>query len=364
MAPAAHKNISANLDLLRAVAVMSVFVSHFFRAHDDLSFSSLGRFGVILFFIHTSFVLMSSLQRQDKTAPSNWALAIAFWIRRVFRIYPLAILCVVSMVVFRIPANPDGAYSWIGLKGFLANIALIQNLTYSADIQGPLWSLPVEVQMYVLLPFAYFAIRGDKHYRSLALWLLSVLLAFLALYVALTLGLLPTGPWVPQRLNIFLYAPCFTSGIVAFDLIRSKTWTWRLPAWTWPVGILAAIALFGPHDNISLPAKLFRAWGLSLMLGILYANVEESRPNWTHNIFHWVAEHSYGIYLSHSVVLWIVFYQMAHFSVWAKVPALIVGAIGIPALLYVSIEKPLILVGSRLANRLLPQAKQPATTAI
>jgi peptidoglycan/LPS O-acetylase OafA/YrhL len=341
MAVPPHKQLSVNLDLLRAVAVMAVFFSHLASAAiHDRSFGSLGRFGVIIFFIHTSFVLMASLERLEITAKSDRLLTLAFWIRRFFRIYPLAVLCVILVAVFRIPASPGQTYLWIGLKGFLSNLALIQNMTYCEDIQGVLWSLPLEVQMYVILPFAYFAIRGERRFRSLALWVLSVLLAL-------------TVPRISARLDVFLYAPCFTSGIVAFDLIRSKGWRLRLPAWVWPVGVFAVIALFGPHDNIDFGHKMYRAWGLSLLLGALYANVEEGRSNRIHQIFHWVAEHSYGIYLSHSVVLWIVFYRMVQFPLWAQITALIAGAIGIPALLYVSIEKPLILAGGHVARRLL-----------
>lgn len=335
-----HKEISSNLDLLRAVAVMSVFSAHFIEVFHNRSFGSLGRFGVIIFFVHTSFVLMASLQRLDTTAESATSLTLAFWIRRFFRIYPLAVLFVVLMPIFRIPASPGLTYAWIGLRDFFSNLALTQNLTYSKIILGPLWSLPLEVQMYVMLPFAYFAIRGNRRYRSLALWVLSVLLAL-------------TLPRISWRLNVFLYAPCFTSGILAFDLIRSKRWTWQLPAWVWPVGIFALIAMFGPHDNVSLGDKMHRAWALSLLLGVLYANVKEGPCNWMYHVFHWIAEHSYGIYLSHWVVLWIVFYQMARFPLWVRIIALIAGAIGIPAFLYVSIEKPLILVGGHVARRLL-----------
>ena len=334
-----HKEISANLDLLRAVAVLSVFFAHLPEVFHNRSFLSLGRFGVILFFIHTSFVLMASLQRLERTGESNTALTLAFWIRRFFRIYPLAVLFVVLMPLFRIPTSPGLIYQWIGWRSFFSNLALTQNLTYSPVILGPLWSLPLEVQMYVMLPFAYFAIRGNRRYRSLALWFLSVLLAL-------------TVPRITARLNVFLYAPIFTSGIVAFDLIRSKRWEWKLPAWLWPIGIFVAIAMFGPHDNVGLYNKLYRAWALSLSLGVLYANVAESRSNWIYQGAHWIAEHSYGIYLCHAVVLWIVFYRLARFPLWAQIAVLIAAMIGIPAFLYVSIEKPLILVGGHIARRL------------
>jgi peptidoglycan/LPS O-acetylase OafA/YrhL len=340
MPPPPQKIISVNLDLLRALAVMAVFFAHLSGALHNRSFGSLGRFGVILFFVHTSFVLMASLERLDRPEESARSLALAFWIRRFFRIYPLAVLFVVLVPIFRIPSDPGLIYGWIGVKAFLSNLALTQNLTYSNDILSPLWSLPLEVQMYLLLPFTYFAIRGNRRYRSLALWALSVVLAL-------------TVPRISERLDVFLYAPCFASGIVAYDLIRSQRWSWKLPAWVWPIGILATIALFGPHDNVSLPNKMVRAWVLSLLLAVLYANVREGRINWIHHVFHWIAEHSYGIYLSHIVVLWIVIYRMAQFPRWEQSAALIAGALGIPALLYVAIEKPLILAGSHVARRVL-----------
>jgi peptidoglycan/LPS O-acetylase OafA/YrhL len=341
-----RKEMSANLDLLRAIAVMSVYFGHLAAIFHYRSFGSLGRFGVIIFFVHTSFVLMASLQRLETTAESDTSLAAAFWIRRFFRIYPLAVLFVILAPIFHIPSDPFQIYGWIGWKGFISNIALTQNLSYSEDILSPLWSLPLEVQMYVILPLAYFAVRGHRRYRSVALWVLSVLLAL-------------TIPRISWRLNMFLYAPCFTSGILAYDLIRSKTWTWKLPAWVWPVVIFAVIALFGPHDNISLGNKMYRAWGLSLLLGVFYANVKEGQDNWMYTVFHWIAEHSYGIYLSHIVIFWIVFNRLAMFPRWAQIAILIAASIGVPALLYVSIEKPLMLAGSHVARRLLRRSSKP-----
>jgi peptidoglycan/LPS O-acetylase OafA/YrhL len=344
MRPAPKTTLSANLDLLRAVAVLCVFSSHLASALGNDEFGSLGRFGVILFFVHTSLVLMASLERMQGPATDDLRLTLAFWSRRVFRIYPMAILFVLLVTVCRIPPEPGSRYVWIGLRAFLSNLALTQNLTHAPYTLSVLWSLPLEVQMYVLLPGLYFALRGGRH-RSLGLWVLSVAMAM-------------TIPRLSDQLNVFRYGPCFVAGVVAFDLARSRQWKWKLPAWMWLVGVGVAIALFGPHDNISMMAKIHRAWMLSLLLGVLYPNVEEAAKGAWLKVPHWIAEHSYGIYLSHSIVIWLALDVMAGTSLGMRVLMLVAGSIGIPAMLYVFFERPLMRTGGQIARRLMAR---PAT---
>jgi peptidoglycan/LPS O-acetylase OafA/YrhL len=298
--------------------------------------------GVIIFFVHTSFVLMGSLERLQRDAQSNWQLLTGFWCRRFFRIYPLAILFVVLIALFRIPADPGAVYEWVGWRAFFSNLALTQNMTYDYNILGVLWTLPLEVQMYVMLPGLYSAVRGRRRYVSLGLWVLSVVLALVM-------------PAISERLDVFRYGPCFTSGIVAYDLIRNKSWRWALPAWVWPIGIAAAILLFGPHDNLHLGLKIQRAWAVSLLLGVLYANVREGSYGVLGPVLHWIAEHSYGIYLSHAIVMGFAFFTLSGAPMWVRILVLVAGSIGVPALLYVAIEKPLILVGGHVARRMMRQ---------
>jgi peptidoglycan/LPS O-acetylase OafA/YrhL len=339
--PAAPKAVfSPNLDVLRAVAVLCVFISHLVGALGNKSWGSLGRFGVILFFVHTSFVLMGSLERLELGAVDDWHLVTGFWVRRLFRIYPLAILVILLIALFRIPPNTGQPYVWIGLKAFFSNLALMQNLTYSSDILSVLWSLPLEVQMYCLLPALYFAVRGKRRYMSIPLWIVSVALAHIV-------------PEISERLSVFRYGPCFTSGIVAYDLIRSKSWRWTLPTWVWPLGIAVAILLFAPHDNLNLGIKIQRAWGISLLVGVLYANVREGSDGVLQRVLHWIAEHSYGIYLSHIIVIGFAIDTMAGTPWWTRSLVLIVGSVSIPALLNFSVEKPLILAGGHVARRMM-----------
>lgn len=328
---------SANLDLLRAVAVLCVYFTHLCR-ETGYDLGSLGRFGVVLFFVHTSLVLSASLERLEFSGyGSRERLAVAFWVRRFFRIYPLSILFVALVAIFRIPANPGSVYAWVGYKGLLANFALVQNLCYTPNVLGTLWTLPLEVQMYAILPFAYFLVRQRTRYHVAALWILSLVLAL-------------TFPDISGRFWIFRYAPCFTSGIVAFHLRRTATW--KLPGWTWPPALFTIILLFGPFDHTNLLEKMPRAWVLSLLLAIVVAHVKESASAVVNSVAHWIAEYSYGIYLSHLVVFWIAFDVLAERPTWARVCVLVGASVGAPVICYRLVEKPFISCGASLAQLL------------
>jgi peptidoglycan/LPS O-acetylase OafA/YrhL len=347
MAPA-RQQYSVNLDVLRAIAVLCVYVAHLHTtATEDIRWRSLGIFGVILFFVHTSCVLMASLARLDRDRPKAVSLALAFYVRRAFRIYPLSILTVALVAAMHIPPLPFDTYHWIGLKGLFANLALCQNLVGSPDILGVLWSLPLEVQMYMLLPVAYFIIRGRRFY-SLVLWPLALAMAVIVMHSRYV-----------SYLGVLAFAPCFTAGIVAFDLSRMFKSRPKLPAWLWPVGIAAGIVLFGPTSGVNAVDKLGRAWVISLLLGVLYSLVGEGRTNWMTRICHWIADHSYGIYLSHVILFWAAFNFWRHESPWLRFPLLAIASIGVPAILYVTVERPLIRRGADLAKRLIRDQKNP-----
>ncbi len=177
------------------------------------------------------------------------------------------------------------------------------------------------------------------------LWLLAVLLAL-------------TLPRLSDRLNVFSYAPCFVSGVVAFDLTRSRSWPRKLPSWAWPLVIALAVALFGPHDNISLGAKIQRAWIVSLLLGAFYASVKEGHDGPFQTVLHWIAEHSYGIYLSHSIVIWFTLDLLAGSPLWTPIALLAAGAIGLPRLLYLLIERPMMNLGTRTSKAVLEPARK------
>src|SRR5580692_6250213 len=91
-----------NLDFIRAMAVLSVVFEHILIAHGvtrlgPINVAWIGVVGVFIFFVHTALVLMWSLERRPHT--------LDFYIRRVFRIYPLAIVAIVIALLFRAPVG-------------------------------------------------------------------------------------------------------------------------------------------------------------------------------------------------------------------------------------------------------------------
>jgi peptidoglycan/LPS O-acetylase OafA/YrhL len=327
---------AANLDLLRAVAVLSVYLAHLAAATGNTNFGSLGRFGVILFFVHTSFVLMASLNRMSASSPNTASLVRAFAVRRFFRIYPLSIATVLLVTVTRIPKSPLDHFLWIGWRDLVSNLALTQNLIYSRLSLDVLWSLPLEVQMYCLLPFMYLAIRSRR--------LLSLSFLVLSVVAALTL------PRFTGRLVVFAYAPCFSAGVFGYDIARvAKP---KLSSSLWPLVLLVGIIAFNPHDDVSLSDKLWRAWLVSLAIGFAIPWFGEIKLRALRIASHVIAKYSYGIYLSHSIVFWFVFCNMASFSIAARVLTLGSGTILLPAIMYHLIEDPMIVLGKRLTERI------------
>ena len=207
-----------NLDVLRALAVVFVLADHVIiaaTAPGNVAWGWLGRAGVLIFFVHTALVLMSSLERSGDTR-EGWPLR--FYVRRAFRIYPLAIAAILFAVALRIPSHTPH----VGLVAryfppdsvtLFSNLLLVQNLTRSRDIIGVLWTLPIEVQMYLTLPFCYVvARRGVAGVAGLiVLGAIGGMASFAQLNVP--------GLW---RFTMLIFVPCFLSGVLAYALLRHR----------------------------------------------------------------------------------------------------------------------------------------------
>jgi len=354
----AERSLSANLDLLRAIAVVLVLAQHLARRMYVESFagmptSSWGVFGVLLFFVHTCLVLMYSMERSRLT---GWPLLTNFATRRIFRIYPLSILAVLTALGLHLDSDINGIRGlshgqFPGIVSAASNLLLVQNLTEVKSIVNVLWSLPFELQMYAFLPFLFLWIRRSSASRARR----NMVWPILALWVA-SVGMAMAQPHVPHlgRLSILLFLPNFLPGVLAYALPHRP----RIASALWPVFILLLVVAYAIRPILST------GWFLCLILGSMIPSFHEIQLPWLRWISNRIATYSYGIYLSHQFAIWTAFGVLASHSLAVKIPVLIVMLVALPVLLYHAIEKPMIGVGVGLAGRFPPaSAERPSLVA-
>jgi peptidoglycan/LPS O-acetylase OafA/YrhL len=286
-----------------------------------------GRAGVLIFFVHTSLVLMMSMERMRET---GWRLLPQFYIRRLFRIYPLSILLCVVVSLCAIPRGLFGAPFVWSPRLFLDNVLLVQNITHSGLLSSPLWSLPYEIQMYLVMPIL-FLLMANRH------WQISFAILFGAACFA------------GRYLELAQFAPCFLVGILVFKalpLIRRPALVW----WLWPgavVALLLCYDVFHPSSN-----SLNKEWALCAAIAVLIPLFQDCHSRMAATIAKLIARYSYGIYLCHLPLMWIFYRKLV-----GTAPLMIrhlgfaVSVAILPVLCYHLLEYPFIRAGVRLSQR-------------
>jgi peptidoglycan/LPS O-acetylase OafA/YrhL len=342
---------SPNLDFLRTFAVLLVLFGHLTCFFGKLTFGPwnlllMGSLGVLFFFVHTCLVLMLSLERRWEGHFSSAAgkfhagkhFFVEFMVRRCFRIYPLSLTAIILILAFHLPQATVEPGRFVGFRpdggDLLANLFLVQNLAHRVPLLGPLWSLPYELQMYLLLPPIFLFARGVRPIaRVLAVW---AIITGLALLVA---------HYQPNP-NLLLFMPCFLPGVLAYLLQRRVSP--RLPASLWPLFVAALSAIFladGPGEH------WIAKWTACLLLGLAIPMFVPISTRWLVITSHHVAKYSYGVYLTHFFAIWFSFEFLARRGTPQKIAVFLALAVGLPIFLYHAIEEPMIRVGKRAADR-------------
>lgn len=324
------------IERLRAIAVLLVVCHHY---PVKLPFIQQGWAGVTLFFVISGYVITLSLQRMLATIeiPSNAqeqgtlarlasrfgaarsALA-AFFVKRAYRILPLAIVWALVPLAFAAWFNQSGRMGPV--DGMIKEVISIFTLQYNYAAMhgitlqlGHYWSLVVEEHFYLMLPLLMVALP-TRHGR------LAGVLAGIAL-VALVLRpfLQFDGPqshlWAYRHWATHRNLDALLAGS-AIALIRSAGWGEafkRLPRWMgWGVIALclAQIAVFPgimPKEYMDGYGAV-PLWGAAAVL-VFLASLEQERilPGRVFGfpvigrLLEYIGARSYGIYLINSFAI-------------------------------------------------------------
>lgn len=149
----------AGLDGIRAIAVILIITSHFYEGSPFIRSLSLGHWGVMVFFVLSGFLVSRILLA--KRTQSKKQTFINFFARRALRIFPLYYL---SIAVFSFIGS-----GWGGeLVYHLSYTSNFYILHHSQFLAPHFWSLSVEEQFYLILPFLIL-FSGGKNMNRLCL---------------------------------------------------------------------------------------------------------------------------------------------------------------------------------------------------
>lgn len=327
----------SNLDVVRSVAVVSVLAAHISGALNSNHYvKSFGGFGVSLFFVHTSLVLMWSLERRPNI--------LDFYIRRIARIYPLAIVVLLIAVGTKAKvglfyaSGPFFIYWTVKPLEMLAHLFLVQDFYFGNFIVYPMWSLPIEVQMYTVLPVLFFFLR-----KNMTVWPLLLFWAVAAFFDRVAFD--------AQTMNLAVSVPYFLSGVIAYVGFNRRRAI--LPGWSFLIA-LATITLIAGH------ADWKHGWLPALALGLMLPSFRQLGESLLTKTCWHIARYSYGIYLLHPFSLLLAFY-VCRDRPWPVQYAVLFGSLAVFSVAaFHLIEQPCMRVGARVAVAAARRVKMPA----
>ncbi|WP_114422815.1 acyltransferase family protein [Nocardioides houyundeii] len=229
-----------NFDLLRLLAAWAVLVSHSFSlvGHDEPLHqlgTTLGNLGVLIFFAVSGLLIRRSWEYD----PSPWD----FWVKRALRLLPaLATVGLLTAFVlgplvtsWSLSSYLASAQTWLYplritlLFPFGAQLpGVFEDNLYAGAVNGPLWSLPLEVFAYLLL--FLLGLAGLLARRSVVTVMALAGLAWAAWWIT----------WTSDAVGSGYVLAAFALGAAAYS------WRDRLVlSWPWAATAFVACVLSG-----------------------------------------------------------------------------------------------------------------------
>jgi peptidoglycan/LPS O-acetylase OafA/YrhL len=346
-----------DIQILRAVAVLSVVIGHFWPDALPGGFT-----GVDVFFVISGFLITSLLVRE--VSRDSVVHLGQFWVRRVRRIFPAAIVVIIAVVVaVMVIGAPDQltilsrhviASSFSGENLVLGWDAV--DYDHQGDSTSPLqhfWSLAVEEQFYLVWPILVAAIalltrKRRSTFARVALVVVTVI-GVTSLVYALVIGHHSPSNYFDPFARAWELAVGALIAIMTARRTNRRTPRQRLVLASW---VVLAASFFVPGlTELTpglgvVPAVLSTAAIIGLSSGL------NSRPKFiplrfAQRVGEWVGDRSYSLYLWHwPLVILAPLALESDLVDWQKFAAIAI-AIALSDLSFRFIERPVRLLQAR-----------------
>ena len=319
------------LDVLRATAILLVFVAHTvlsYGAPASIAPLQLGGTGVDLFFVLSGWLIGSQLFKELDTY-GNVDIK-RFWVRRWMRTLPAYYAVLTATIVQLALTKNNFEMPW----GYFV---FVQNYQHPLTFFSVSWSLCVEEQFYLAIaPFLVLLAKLNRNYRTSTLFLVLILPAIFRL-----LG------WFDSAEETHVRWDCCIMGIILAHTKYSYPKIWQsllTKASSLAIAGLAIyvyfyIARWQPEIALGEPSKLLLAFVFGAW--VIWANSVNREFDFPgHQLVMYISTRSYAIYLLHPEALAVArrFFQDSHFVVYFAI-AFAVSCL-IAEILYRCVELP------------------------
>jgi len=357
----------AYIDALRGIAILGVLLIHNAQYGNSNNYHPLfmvfiqqGARGVQLFYMLSALTLFLSMESRKGTEKYP---IINFFIRRFFRIAPLFYLS----VIYYLGQDGFGSRYWLGDAPNITIYNLLATLTFTNGLNPywinsivPVgWSVAIEMNFYLLLPFLFKKIKNIQT----ALWVtLVMLLGSQVIVYWLSKNILITDHRLWQD-YLFLFfptqSPVFLLGIVLFYLVDKKEVHFRednvVKIFDYPIFLLFFGIVLLAHfaTGIILPSHFLSSIALAIIIYSLYLNPCKALVN---SFTTFIGRLSFSIYLTHFGVLHIMkklsivdFVELSIFNFIIRYFVLLCLCTIMSSITYKLVEKP----GQNLGKKLI-----------
>lgn len=313
------------IDGLRFLGFFLVYCRHYSKPAPSNFLYEIGWTGVQLFFLISGFLLtrllVKELQQRSKISLTK------YFVRRILRIWPLyffylTVITLVSIFVFQ----------KINYARLIGNIFFYDNINtalygHAANWSaGPLWSISLEEQYYLVLPFIIpFLYRLPK---KLLIWILT---AGFFLLILSRLLLIQKNLAHPFIFVLPFSGDCFLAGIV-LGLGIADNHLKKIKPITGFIGGLMFLSLmyFIPDRSVMSYNQLYLYPLLTAGLLLIFCSVVYNDTGWPHKIFdnkyiRYAGKISFGLYLFHDPVIYFLNKLLQNSDLWLKQIGFLIG---------------------------------------